>query len=77
MNEKRERYYYPTTPYATDEEGAKDYVLDKAEREKDIMDSEEIKHRKRMLKHLTKRHRIITPREALRKKARQLRDRQK
>jgi hypothetical protein len=39
------------TPYAPNEDEAKDYELDHVEREEDIMDSEERKHMKRMLEH--------------------------
>jgi hypothetical protein len=42
------------TPYAANEDEAKDYELDRLEREKEITDSEQTQHMKRMLEHAKK-----------------------
>jgi hypothetical protein len=39
------------TPYAANEDEAKDYELDRLEREQEITDSEDLEHMKRMLQH--------------------------
>jgi hypothetical protein len=42
------------TPYAANEDEARDYELDRLEREKEIAESEKIQHMRRMLKHCKK-----------------------